>query len=51
MDHSTPGASVHGILQARILEWVSKPPSRTDAMVGMANDIEMLINLGWYTHP
>ena len=23
MDHSTPGSSVHGILQVRILEWVS----------------------------
>jgi len=22
MDHSLPGSSVHGILQARILEWV-----------------------------
>ena len=23
MDYSTPGSSVHGILQARILEWVA----------------------------
>ena len=23
MDHSLPGSSVHGILQARILEWVA----------------------------
>ena len=23
MDHSWPGSSVHGILQARILEWVA----------------------------
>ena len=28
MGHSTPGSSVHGILQARILEWVSVPFSR-----------------------
>ena len=28
MDHSPPGPSVHGILQARILEWVSFPLSR-----------------------
>ena len=28
MDHSLPGSSVHGILQARILEWVSMPFSR-----------------------
>ena len=25
MDHSPPGSSVHGILQARILEWVALP--------------------------
>ena len=28
MDHSLPGSSVHGILQARILEWVIIPFSR-----------------------
>ena len=28
MDYSPPGSSVHGILQARILEWVAKPFSR-----------------------
>ena len=27
MDCSSPGSSIHGILQARILEWVSFPPS------------------------
>ena len=27
MDYSPPGSSVHGILQARILEWVSMPSS------------------------
>ena len=26
MDYSSPGSSVHGILQARILKWVAKPP-------------------------
>ena len=26
--HSTPGPSVHGVLQARILEWVSIPSPR-----------------------
>ena len=26
MDCSPPGSSVHGILQARILEWVAMPP-------------------------
>ena len=28
MDYSLPGSSVHGILQARILEWVAMPASR-----------------------
>ena len=28
MDCSPPGFSVHGFLQARILEWVAKPSSR-----------------------
>ena len=28
MDRSPPGSSVHGSLQARILEWTAKPSSR-----------------------
>ena len=28
MDHSPPGSSVHGILQAKTLEWVAIPLSR-----------------------
>ena len=28
MDYSLPGYSVHGILQARILEWVTMPSSK-----------------------
>ena len=28
MDHSPPGSFVHGILQARILEWTDMPSSR-----------------------
>ena len=28
MDCSTPGSSAHGVLQARILEWVAMPFSR-----------------------
>ena len=28
MDCSPPGSSIHGILQARILEWVAMPSSR-----------------------
>ena len=28
VDHSLPGSSVHGILQARLLEWVAMPLSK-----------------------
>ena len=28
MDYSPPGSSVHGILQARTLEWVATPSCR-----------------------
>ena len=28
MDYSPPGSSIHGILQAKILEWVAMPSSR-----------------------
>ena len=31
MDHSPPGSSVHGILQARILEWVAVPSSKASS--------------------
>ena len=31
MDCGPPGASVHGILHARILEWVAMPSSRGSA--------------------
>ena len=31
MDYSQPGSSVHGILQARILEWVAMPFSRVSS--------------------
>jgi len=36
MDHSPPGSSVHGILQARILEWVAIPFSRDLPNPGIA---------------
>ena len=31
MDCSLPGSSVHGILQARVLEWVAMPSSRVSS--------------------
>ena len=35
MDHSPQGSSVHGILQARILEWIAVPSSRDLPHPGM----------------
>ena len=35
MDCSPPGSSVHGILQARILEWVAMPSSRRSSHPGI----------------
>ena len=35
MDCSLPGFSVHGILQARILEWISVPSSRGSSDPGI----------------
>ena len=34
MDQSPPGSSVHGILQARLLEWVAMPLSRGSSQPG-----------------
>ena len=34
MDCSLPGSSVHGVLQARILEWVAMPFSRWSSQLG-----------------
>ena len=33
MDCSLPGSSVHGILLARILEWVAMPSSRESSLL------------------
>ena len=33
MDHSLPGSSVHGILQARLLRWVAISFSKSDSAV------------------
>ena len=33
MDCSPPGSSVHGVLQARILEWVALPSSRGSSRI------------------
>ena len=35
VDYSLPGSSVHGIVQARILEWVAMPSSRGSSDPGI----------------
>ena len=35
VDHSPPGSSVHGILQASILEWVTMTSSRGSFLPGI----------------
>ena len=35
VDCSLPGSSVHGILQARILEWAAMPSSRESSQPGI----------------
>ena len=35
MDYSLQGSSVHGILQARVLEWVAMPPPRALSIPGI----------------
>ena len=35
MDYSLPGSSVYGILQARILEWVTMPSSKDHSNPGI----------------
>ena len=42
MDCSLLGSSLHGILQARILEWVAKPSSR-----GSSQPTSLMSNLHW----
>ena len=47
MDHSPPGSSVHGIFQARILEWIaisssrgsSRPRNRTQSLALQADSL------------
>ena len=39
MDSSPPGSSVHGILQARILEWTSMPSSKGSSQLRDQNQV------------
>ena len=42
MDGSPPGSYVHGILQARILEWVAVPSSRDRTLFSCISDISCI---------
>ena len=44
MDCSPPGSSVHGILQARILEWVAMPSSRGSSRPKDGISVSYLLN-------
>ena len=50
MDHSPPGSSVHGILQARILEWVACPhPDLPDPGIKPASLMSLAAVGGFFT--
>ena len=42
MDCSPPGFSVHGVFQARILEWIAKPSSRGSSRPGDLNQVSCI---------
>ena len=43
MDCSPPDSSVHGILQARILEWVAMPSSRGSSQPGIEPSCKQIL--------
>ena len=45
MDHSPPGSPVHGILQARILEWVATSHSRGSSRPKPKDGTRVLLRL------
>ena len=54
MDCSPQGSSVHGILQARILEWVAMPSSREEDLPNLGIEPTSLMSpvlaSGFFTH-
>ena len=46
IDCRPPGSSVHGILQARILEWVAMPSSRMSSQPGDQTHVSLCL-LHW----
>ena len=47
MGCSPPGSSVHGILQARTLEWVAVLSSKRELFLGMHNSLKIIIQLAY----
>ena len=47
MDSSPPGSSVHGISQARVLEWVAMPSSRESSQPRGRLNWHLLCFLHW----
>ena len=51
MDHSPRGSYVHGILQARILEWVAVPSSRESSQPKDQTQVSYVSCIGrWVLH-
>ena len=48
MDCSPPGSSVHGIFQARVLEWVTMPSSRGSSQSGDQTQVSCIAG-GFFT--
>ena len=46
MNYSLPGSSVHGILQARILEWVAMPFLRGSSQPGDQTHVSYISCIG-----
>ena len=46
MDCSLPGSSVHGILQAQILEWVAVPSSRGSSRPRDQTHVSYVFSIG-----
>ena len=46
MDYSLPGSSVHGIFQARLLQWVGMPSSRESSQPRDLTLVSYVFGLG-----
>ena len=51
MDYGPPGSSVHGILQARILEWVAMPSSRGSSQPKDGTQVSCITGIFFATEP